>query len=232
MTWNRRVGVKAGVVVMALAVLQLPHAYMLASEPNSCEEMTAWAESNADIIPHTVEGFSTVSVAKRRALFRALSAGEKSELMQESLYRFRHEAFDRLTTEQIAVVDRAILLASPVTYSASATNKNSQEGLALSALDKSIRDLFPNMDDRRRFAMVGSDQVLESRLSKVAAAVSVTTLFAYKQNEWCDCSNDSDYCGYQQECGYDGNGCRTSNGGCGALLFYDCDGECVIILPS
>jgi hypothetical protein len=210
------------IALVAVAALQIPLTLLAARDSEDCEEVARWATGAVENMPHTLAALSSVPEYKRRALFTLFTPEEKAGVFREQLLQLRNS--QGLTLQQVAVVDRALHLLSPALYSGP---KSAEREKAFRQLEADVKAAFWSPNQRRAFHAIGPRSAMSG--GPVAWMSGLVTVFA--RQEYCECSNDSDWCGDKQECGNDGNGC-TRQEGCGTLGQYTCDGECIIIPPG
>lgn len=174
-------------------------------ENMSCAELTAWADENVGKTPRTYAGLMAHHPTKRQYLLPLFSSTERAAVWQEQLRRYKKD--NQLTGDQAALLGQLERLFVPAFF------EKDESFLAEGAkLTEALQAAFP-ASEYWLFSRIGKPEVARpSAFARLLGLEGVATVLA--QSEWCECSNDSDWCGHAQECGDDGNGCQKKSG-CG-----------------
>ncbi|MGK4005753.1 bacteriocin fulvocin C-related protein [Sorangium sp. So ce1036] len=197
------------------------------SPEDGCQKVDAWLEANRTALPSTFRDVVRFPVQYRKAIISSHSPG-----MRSALWRERFEVYARrrpsLTPAQQAVVERAIVFASPELFSIDRDSPNWNE-----AVDAPLRELMNDAEVAFGFEEARALLAIFGPLDLVAAdqifAPVAGNFVAANANRVaeCPCSTQSDYCSYPYHCTYQyPRPCTKLSFGCGSLLLYECNGWC------
>ncbi|GAA3778893.1 hypothetical protein GCM10022225_78700 [Plantactinospora mayteni] len=188
--------------VTAAAFVVLGKTPAFADPVQRSERAQAWVRANPDKLPRSYDGLGAFDVTYRQAIHQALPAADRARLWTEHLKR-RAAELPKLSTEQAAVLDRALALAAAERTFTAGVEKLHAE---LDGLRESAIAAFGVETARTLLATLGPDP---------------TTLACCA----CGCSTQSDFCTVR--CIYDGTGrCNHYDNGCGSFWQYPCNGCC------
>ena len=160
------------------------------------------AHSKSSAQDQAYANLSALSLPARRDAFRAMTDEQRSEILRYHLFKELNEREGRreLSGTQHAIIAQTILLVTAdfVAHHGAGT---------IDTLNVQIKEKFTGKDAREIFAQIGGPEPV-ARRNHVATD--------------CSCSRESDYCSLS--CA--GNGCTTSDYGCGTLWVYSCNGLC------
>lgn len=188
------------------------------SPTSATADVEAWIAANPALATiRTLEQFQAVPGQVARGVFQTLSAEVQHGLWKRKLA----EAMDsgRLDERQLGIVAVADCLLTPELYSSERTSETEE---LLHNLEADARTVFTETEFRALFLTLGTEPGTEPVSVEELAPLVV-------QAADCECNTHSDYCGGSasgtSKCVRTGT-CRVTQGGCGFLWAYLCNGMC------
>jgi len=204
-------------------------------------------EKTEDDILKMYYDISALPLKERKASFRNASSNDKSSLWRTHLALFLVKRPD-LNEWQKEVILAAISLATPEYFEVGAASPTWRTKVRepLRSLEEQILAAFSFNDGAKIFATLGDDTDLVQRTPNQAGSFLLSSI-NYKQlgdagpyhvrtgnnlvnqdrtrtGGSCDCSTQSDWCPISGYC--HSTSCTPTDGGCGTLWRYTCDGGC------
>ncbi|HWN70168.1 MAG TPA: bacteriocin fulvocin C-related protein [Haliangium sp.] len=201
---------------LAVIMAMLGDNNAFAQSSQSCDaEARAWADENLDALPQTLHELLAVPGPYRKAVYRLLAPEIKSNVWRAHLGVFLDTHPELSRVQQRALRD-AISFASPDTFRIGVI----ADSRAARARDQRARALH-----RRFVEQFGAEQAGDL-LGSLGADEGRATgdVVGTEGEQECECADADAYCDGDFHC--DPGGCVKSNGGCGTLGLYDCDGLC------
>lgn len=172
-----------------------------AASANDCETIDKWVQENVKELPASYAELIRYPLAYRQAIYNRYSPEVKSMMWQSQLEAYRGSHPD-LSPEQVALLYRAVGLATPALF------------------DSTLSDALLAEIEGLKNAMVATFGSEEARSIIAQLGPSEDSNIVGK----CMCSTSSDWCRGGRYCKR--GGCQEKDG-CGALWRFRCDGVCV-----
>jgi hypothetical protein len=226
---------------VVLALLFVPSSTFVIqafSHPRVSDRAVAWVAglSQRQLLDASSR-FSSLPFAYRKALATRLGPSETGLVWARYLRQFNQQHSD-LSSEQTAFIELVAarladgLLAAPREKRASAIAEVDRESHRLFSREIG-RQLFVNMGPSD-----GASIVHEPPIQRVAAWLVNGLGVVQASFGNCSCSTSSDWCGWFEACAPGMGSCEPSvwvegdpdghwQPGCGTLLNYPCDGDCI-----
>ena len=177
----------------------------------TCRITDAWIEVHQGDLPRTLDEITAGPISARAAVFSALPARTRYEIVKEHL---REVDVTGMSEEQQAKLDEVRGALRPRLFVESADKQKIGEEFARDhGTSQEMRELFGDQRAKEIFASLG--EPLPERLSGQS---SVAT-----QGVGCTCSQYDTWCG-GSTC--QPGTCRQASWGCGWFLRHRCDGGC------
>jgi len=188
------------------------------SPTSSAADVEAWLAANpAHASIRTLEQFQGVPGEVARGVFQTLGADVQHGLWKEKLAAAIESG--RLDERQLGVVAAADCLLTPELYSSERTSETEE---LLHSLEADARTVFGEEEFRALFLTLGT------ATREPGDAEGLAPLVVQVAGD-CECNTHSDYCGGSasgtSKCVRTGT-CRVTQGGCGFLWVYLCNGMC------
>lgn len=204
-----------GGISLLIAIMAILGGNAFAQRSQSCDaEAQAWVEKNLVTLPQTLREFLAVPGPYRKAVYRRMPPESKSHIWRAHLTAFldRHP---ELSWGQEHAIQDAIVFASPDTFRIGVVASSQ----AARALDRRAQALHRRFIDQFGVTLAGG---LVGGFG--ANDSSATDDDGDILGTLCECADADAYCPGKYQC--DQGGCDKTDGGCGTLYLYDCDGLC------
>jgi hypothetical protein len=164
-----------------------------------------WVAANRDKLPQTYQAITAYSLDYRQAIYRALPVPTRAHLWREHItsYRAAHPPTTEDQQRVFAVLERYLADDTVFETATSGSQVRADQQLA-----------------RQVIAAFGTDEAYQ-----IMASLGPSTQPGVAREEFCSCSDESDFCRVGTGCQYRMS-CERIPGGCGAWWNYDCDGHC------
>lgn len=188
-----------------------------------CVRATEWVQANRDNLPTTLDGYSSLDPAVRRAAYLAVPRATKIALWDEQLTAYANSG--ELTDDQVAFVRWTVSRLSTIIPEDDAkVTSSATESLVRQVIEEATSVLTPELT-QRMFFVLGS------------ISSNGKWVFEPEQARTCNCHIGASFsnCGVGHvptECSetYDHGGlqfyCAPLSFGCGAFFTQSCDGWC------
>jgi hypothetical protein len=199
------------VVAPAVALLLTSTVAATRKEKLPCEVAAAWASENVASLPRTHAELGKYSPLYRKAIYRKLTSGEKTQLWQDHFQQYLSPTYN-FTTQQRQVISYVMSRAAQYL-----DGNDGRRLIKTDTMERRVRELFTPEQVHEIFYTLGPAPAAQET---VASNTSSTNVLGY-----CNCEQNTSSSCLFGTCRA-GTGCQIEETGCGFMGCGACDGMC------